>query len=77
MNASGHFACPPSRRGHTWRELTALFALSEIAIDPAPRTLAELRMCRRCGEVGRVSSQGIVVATGTRVDLTATRQGSR
>lgn len=50
--------CPPSRRGHTWRE-------PEPALLPevARRDLAALRVCLRCGEFGRVNSQGVVTPT--------------
>lgn len=46
---NGHLACPPSRRGHDWSD--------------APSSL-ELRVCDRCGAIGRVSKQGVIVATG-------------
>lgn len=64
---NGHLACPPSRRGHAWRELSCRIPPSAGA--PAIRDLFELRVCDRCGEVGHVSDQGVVVATGKRVDL--------
>lgn len=35
---------------------------------PTIRDLAELRICGRCGEVGRVNAQGVVVATGMRIN---------
>jgi hypothetical protein len=52
-----HDQCPPSRRGHSWRELTAA--------DLPRRTVAELlvpalRLCKRCGALGRVSKQGVI-----------------
>lgn len=53
-----HNHCPPSRRGHSWRELTPddLPHDSTVPrkIDPA------LRICKRCGARGRVSDQGVV-----------------
>lgn len=50
--------CPGNRRGHTWRE-------PEPALLPevSRRDLFALRVCRRCGEFGRVNSQGVVVVT--------------
>ena len=68
---NGHFACPPSRRGHAWSELSARTPSSEGG--PTIRDLAELRVCNRCGEIGRISSQGVIIATGTRVDLDTQR----
>ena len=62
--ANGHRACPTSRRGHTWREL----AIPPSAGAATIRDLVESRVCARCGAVGRVSKQGIVVATGDRID---------
>jgi hypothetical protein len=55
VTKNGHLACPPSRRGHAWRELRS-------------PDLAALRVCRRCGEIGRINEQGIVVATGDRIN---------
>lgn len=52
-----HNQCPPSRRGHTWREMTpADLPRSSAApqIDPA------LRVCKRCGVRGHISSQGVI-----------------
>jgi len=56
-----HSQCPPSRRGHSWREVTRTELPSEaVAIAP------HLRVCTRCAVLGRVDKQGIVrVATGT------------
>jgi hypothetical protein len=48
-----HNCCPPSRRGHSWRELDADELRTE---DPA------LRICKRCGKLGRVSKQGVIHA---------------
>ena len=47
--------CPGNRRGHTWRE-------PEPALLPQVprRDLFAMRVCRRCGALGRVSSQGVV-----------------
>ena len=63
---NGHLACPPSRRGHAWREMHCRLPPSEGG--PTIRDLAELRICGRCGEVGRVNAQGVVVATGMRIN---------
>ena len=49
--------CPPSRRGHSWRELP-LVPPSEGG--PTIRELVQLRKCARCGVFGRVSKQGII-----------------
>ena len=49
--------CPPDLRGHTWREPQP----AQLP-DVPRRNLAELRVCRRCGSIGRVSAQGIVLA---------------
>ena len=52
-----HDHCPPSRRGHSWREAT---------LEDLPRTRAAyeaapaLRICTRCGTIGRVSNQGVI-----------------
>lgn len=50
--------CPTSRRGHTWRE-------PEPALLPEVprRDLFALRVCQRCGALGRVNAQGVVLAT--------------
>ncbi len=53
-----HDQCPGNRRGHTWREPTAA-ALPEIP----RRNLLALRICQRCGAIGRVNKQGVVVGT--------------
>lgn len=51
--------CPPSRRGHRWRELTP----SERRVV-APRLLelcvAFMRTCRNCGVLGFVNDQGLI-----------------
>jgi hypothetical protein len=54
--------CPPSRRGHSWREIRRPDGL-------LPHDLLALRVCKRCGEVGQISAQGIVMTTGRRIDL--------
>jgi hypothetical protein len=50
--------CPPSRRGHTWRELTLADlprgSIAALKIAPA------LRVCERCGALGRISGQGVI-----------------
>jgi hypothetical protein len=63
---NGHLVCPPSRRGHSWRELSCRVPPSEGG--PTIRDLVDLRVCDRCGAIGRVSTQGIVVATGTHIN---------
>lgn len=64
---NGHLACPPSRRGHAWRELACRVLPSAGGLTI--RNAAELRVCDRCGQVGRVNGQGVVVPTGDRIDL--------
>jgi hypothetical protein len=53
-----HNQCPPSRRGHSWREMIPAdlpcLSAPPARIDPA------LRICKRCGTRGIVSPQGIV-----------------
>jgi len=57
-----HDHCPPSRRGHAWRELP-LVPPSEGG--PTIRELYELRRCLRCAAIGRVDAWGrIVIVTG-------------
>lgn len=56
--------CPPSRRGHTWRELRLddlpRGSIAALKIAPA------LRVCKRCDALGRVSDQGVIhVVEGT------------
>jgi hypothetical protein len=51
-----HNQCPPSRRGHAWREVTADDLPRGEKIDLA------LRVCKRCGKRGRVSNQGVIHA---------------
>lgn len=56
--------CPPNRRGHTWREmrLDDLPRGSIAVLKIAP----SLRVCKRCGALGRVSDQGVIhVVEGT------------
>lgn len=53
-----HDWCPPSRRGHTWREASDaedLGVLRTAAIDRRA-----LRVCKRCGKLGCISSQGVI-----------------
>jgi len=45
--------CPPSRRGHTWRELSP--SQTVLAQD-----LLRERICARCGARGRVNKQGLI-----------------
>lgn len=53
-----HNQCPPSRRGHAWRELT----LADLPCGPVTTLKAALvlRRCKRCSTFGRVSNQGVV-----------------
>jgi hypothetical protein len=53
-----HNQCPPSRRGHSWRELTVVDLPS--GSSDALRAAAALRICKCCNAFGRVDSQGIV-----------------
>jgi hypothetical protein len=50
--------CPPSKRGHSWRTLTLADlprgSIAALKIAPA------LRVCKRCGALGRVSDQGVI-----------------
>ena len=65
-----HNQCPPSRRGHTWREMTAVdlqrapMSASKIDLQRAPMSASKidpaLRICKRCGARGLVSNQGVV-----------------
>lgn len=47
--------CPPSRRGHAWRELSAQ-ELAQIGVVDDPYAL---RVCGRCGRRGCVTKQGV------------------
>jgi hypothetical protein len=53
-----HDQCPPSRRGHSWRELT-LADLPRGSIA-ALKIAYPLRICKRCDALGRVSNQGVI-----------------
>jgi hypothetical protein len=57
-NPPSRSKCPTSRRGHSWRE-------PEPALLPEVprRDLFALRVCRCCGAFGRISAQGVVLAT--------------
>ena len=48
--------CPPSRRGHTWKELPRVSSESGLTI----RDRLELRTCGRCGVLGRISKHGVI-----------------
>jgi hypothetical protein len=52
-----HNQCPPSRRGHTWRELPLV---PPSKGGPTIRELFELRRCARCNALGRVNKQGLI-----------------
>lgn len=51
-----HNQCPPSRHGHTWREP----GLEDLAILGAAIDQPSLRVCKRCGKLGRVNKQGVI-----------------
>jgi hypothetical protein len=53
-----HDQCPTSRRGHTWREPRPAL-LPEVP----RRDLLAMRVCARCGALGLVNKQGVVVVT--------------
>lgn len=53
-----HDHCPPSRRGHSWRELV-LADLPRGSIA-ALKIMLSLRICKRCDAIGRVSNQGVI-----------------
>jgi len=49
--------CPPSKRGHTWREP------EPTTMPTIPRrALFALRICARCGAFGHVDTQGRIKA---------------
>lgn len=52
-----HNWCPPSLRGHSWREPSAedLKVLPVSSINPRA-----VRVCKRCGKLGCVNSQGVI-----------------
>lgn len=59
-----HDQCPPSKRGHSWREMHLADlprgSIAVLKIAPA------LRLCKKCGALGRVNNQGVVhVIEGT------------
>jgi len=64
-----HNHCPPSRRGHSWRELTS--ADLPRCLETTPRIDPALRICKRCGAQGRVSTQGIVHLVGSPLNFQA------
>ncbi|HSX22373.1 MAG TPA: hypothetical protein VLE97_06310 [Gaiellaceae bacterium] len=49
--------CPPSRRGHSWREASA----DDVGLPDDPA----LRVCKRCGKLGRVNKCGVIYAVET------------
>ena len=55
-----HDHCPPSKRGHSWRELR-FDELPKGSIAEHKAAMA-LRICKRCEARGRVSSQGEIKA---------------
>jgi hypothetical protein len=52
-----HNQCPPSRRGHTWNKPS----WNEPAIQGDPA----IRICQKCGQLGRVNKQGVIYAMET------------
>ena len=50
--------CPPSRRGHTWREPN----LDALALLGAAVNRHAIRVCKRCGKLGCVNKQGVIYA---------------
>lgn len=48
--------CPPSLRGHAWREPT----IEEWTGMNTPTSRYALRLCKRCGKLGCVNKQGVV-----------------
>lgn len=57
-----HNWCPPSHRGHTWREPGREPGLEDLAIMGAAIDRPSLRVCKRCGKLGRVNKQGVICA---------------
>ena len=53
-----HDHCPPSRRGHSWRELRS-DELSRGSITALE--IPAIRVCSRCGKLGRVDAQGRII----------------
>ena len=53
-----HNQCPPSRRGYTWSEPR----LEDLAILSAAIGDLALRICKRCGKLGRINKQGVICA---------------
>jgi hypothetical protein len=53
-----HDQCPPSRRGHAWREPD----ISDLSILGAAIDDLALRVCKRCGKLGRVNKSGVIYA---------------
>ena len=48
--------CPPSHRGHAWREP----APDDLALLGAAINRHALRVCKRCGKLGCVNKQGVI-----------------
>jgi hypothetical protein len=51
-----HHWCPPSRRGHTWREAN----VEDVSVLSAGIDPRAARICKRCGRLGCVSNQGVI-----------------
>lgn len=50
--------CPPSKRGHSWRELR--FDELPKGSIAALKVAVAVRVCKRCEALGRISSQGVI-----------------
>ena len=58
-----HAQCPPSKRGHSWRELNYdELRMSSLGSVAALKIVHVVRVCKRCGAPGRVDSQGVIHA---------------
>jgi len=69
--------CPPSRRGHAWRELTLADQHGPKLTRTALKAMLTLRLCARCGTLGHVSNQGVVhVMEGTTTHATPAKKDS-
>jgi hypothetical protein len=62
-----HDQCPGSRRGHTWRERACQVPPSQGGLSKIE--LAEGRVCARCGVLGRINSQGVVMLVVTPAEV--------
>ena len=53
-----HHWCPPSRRGHAWRE--ANLEQDRAVLRATTLDHRAIRVCKRCGKLGCVNSQGVI-----------------